>query len=122
MNKEFSNKILICGASNIPAQITHPYNGFLEIHSNVDVKPNVQEKQQNGNPYLDFSLRATATELSPEVKALVKNRRNVIILLFDHSGNHYQVGTQHIPLQAVINTPQFNNEIKFDGRLLTLPY
>lgn len=120
--KEFSNKIMVCAASEIPAQIQHPFNGFLEIHSNTEVKPNAQEKETNGNQYIEFSLRTTHTDLSTAVKTLLKNRRNVVILLFDESGNFYQVGTQHIPLQAVVNNPDTNQEIRFDGRLLSLPY
>lgn len=120
--KEFVNRVLVIAATQIPATIVHPYSEYLEIHSNFDVAPNIQQKESNGNNYHEFNLRITHDGLSDSVKTLLQNERPVSILLFDDSGNHYQVGTLNIPIQAIINTPKFNNEVKFKGKLLELPY
>ena len=122
MNKEFSNKIMVCPFESIPAIVAHPFTGFTELHSNVDVVPNTPQKQASGNPYFEFNLRTTHTELSAAQLALVSNNRRLVLLLFDHSGNHYQVGTASIPVIPELNQLKFNGELKFTARLLNLPF
>lgn len=122
MNKEFSNKIMVCPWESIPAIIAYPFTGFTQLHSNIDVIPNTPGKEANGNNLYEFSLRATFTELTNDQLTLVKKGRRLVLLLFDHSGNFYQIGDATIPVIPELNQLGFNYEVKFNARLLWLPF
>ena len=120
--KEFSNKIMIVAANEVPTIIAFPFSEFKELHSNIEVSPKIEEKTTDAGPTFNFSLRTTHNEIDNETQLLLQNHRPVVLLLFDDSGNFYQIGTEHIPVLVLNNTINFNGELKFEGNFIEQPF
>lgn len=120
--KEFSQKILIIPVDDAPANITAPFTGFDELHSDVDIDPSCEPNQQSGNLYYKFQLRITQRNLSSTLITKYGSMRPSIMLLFDTDGNFYQVGTQETPVRAAVNPVRLSYEIKFTATLIDSPF
>lgn len=122
INKEFSNKLMICPADQIPETIEAPYTGFDHLHANIDINPVVQEKQSRAGSLFEFKLRTVQPKSDQAILSKYQNRRPLVVLLFDTDGNHYQVGNAQIPVRMTVDPVRFVYELNLFANLLESPF
>jgi len=120
--KEFSNKIMVCPVNELPTTIATPFTGFDMLHSNIDIDPQANQKQFNGNDGYEFKLRSTFSDLTDAIRTKYKNSRPLVLILFDTNGNSYQVGSSEIPIFVEINNTKLASELNFYGNLIHSPF
>lgn len=122
MSKQFSNRIFICPADELPANIVAPYVEFDQLHSDIDIDPTVNNPQNNGNSFYEFSLRVAFSDVPAATINKYRNRRPLVAILFDTDGVAYQVGNVQQRLRAQIKTRKFVNDMTITGQLLDDPF
>lgn len=120
--KEFSNRIFLCPADELPATIESPFSGFDQLHSDVDIKPSLVQQERRGNPYYRFDLRTAFSDADQDVIDKYRNKRPLVMILFDTDGNSYQVGDSDYKIRAGIDTDKFVNVFNFSADILTDPF
>ncbi|WP_319502553.1 hypothetical protein [uncultured Draconibacterium sp.] len=122
MPRQFSNRIFLCPVDQLPANIVAPYVGFDQLHSDIDIDPQVGNPEKNGNSYYDFGLRVAFSGDDLSKSAKYRNRRPFVAILFDTYGGAYQVGNKEQRLRAKIGTKSFVHDWQIAADLLTDPF
>ncbi|MFV0269764.1 MAG: hypothetical protein ACK5HT_21810 [Draconibacterium sp.] len=122
MSKQFSNRIFLCPADQIPEVIEAPYDGFDPLHSDIDIDPSVKQGEKDGNVFYDFTLRVAFSGIPAATISKYRNNRPFIALLFDVDGNAYQAGTRFYRLRSAIDSRQFVSVWNISAQLLSDPF
>nr|WP_319266016.1 hypothetical protein [uncultured Draconibacterium sp.] len=122
MAKQFSNRIFLCPVDQLPANIVAPYEEFDQLHSDIDIDPQVTSQESNGNSYYQLSLRVAFSEDDLSKSAKYRNRRPFVAILFDTDGGAYQVGNSEQRLRAQISTKSFVHDWQITADLLADPF
>lgn len=122
MPKQFSNRIFVCPVDQLPANIEYPYNGFDQLHSDIDIDPQITNPESNGNSFYQLSLRVAFSGDDLTGSAKYRNRRPFVAILFDTDGEAYQVGNQKQRLRASISTKSFVHDWQITADLLEDPF
>lgn len=120
--KEFSNRIFLCPADQLPVNITAPYNEFDQLHSDIDIDPGITNPQNSGNSFYELDLRVAFSDVTPAVINKYRGGRPFVAILFDTDGGAYQLGNAQQKLRATISTRKFVNDIKISAQLLDDPF
>lgn len=117
--KEFSNKIMICPISELPANIEPPFNGFDLLYSNIDIKPDLKQRKTGGGTVIDFKLRAVFSEDQKSTIEKYENFRKFKLILFDTDGSYYLFQD---PIKASIDPISFTFEFNIAVSILNHPF